>query len=60
MHYVEARRIERATQLLRVTSLSVKQIAEQVGFESPFYFSLRFKKATGISPSAYRDNRTME
>jgi AraC family transcriptional regulator, arabinose operon regulatory protein len=54
MHYVETRRIERATQLLRVTALSIKQIAEQVGFDSPFYFSLRFKKATGLSPTAYR------
>jgi AraC family transcriptional regulator, arabinose operon regulatory protein len=55
MHYVEARRIERAAQLLRVTPLSVKQVAQQVGFTSPFYFSLRFKKATGHSPTAYRD-----
>jgi AraC family transcriptional regulator of arabinose operon len=54
MLYVETRRIERATQLLRVTALSIKQIAEQVGYDSPFYFSLRFKKATGLSPTAYR------
>jgi AraC family transcriptional regulator of arabinose operon len=55
MHYVETRRIERAAQLLRVTPLSVKQIADQVGFASQFYFSLRFKKATGQSPTGYRD-----
>lgn len=56
MHYVETRRIERAMQLLRVTPLSVKQVAQQVGFDSPFYFSLRFKKLTGRSPTAYRQN----
>jgi AraC family transcriptional regulator, arabinose operon regulatory protein len=55
MHYVETRRIERASQLLRVTPLTVKQIAHQVGFANQFYFSLRFKKATGLSPTAYRD-----
>jgi AraC family transcriptional regulator of arabinose operon len=55
MRYVETRRIERASQLLRMTPLSIKQVAEQVGFASPFYFSLRFKKATGRSPTAYRE-----
>ena len=54
MRYVEARRIERAGQLLRMTPLAVKQVARQVGFASPFYFSLRFSKATGRSPTAYR------
>lgn len=56
MQYVEGRRIERAGQLLRLTPLSVKQVAAEVGFASPFYFSLRFKAATGQSPSAYRAN----
>jgi AraC family transcriptional regulator of arabinose operon len=54
MHYVEMRRIERARQLLAVTPLSIKQIAQEVGFDNPFYFSLRFKKATGLSPTSYR------
>jgi AraC family transcriptional regulator of arabinose operon len=54
MHYIEMRRIERAQQLLAVTPLTVKQIALEVGFENPFYFSLRFKKATGLSPTSYR------
>ena len=54
MHYIEMRRIERAQQLLAVTALTIKQIAEQVGFDTPFYFSLRFKKATGLSPTSYR------
>jgi YesN/AraC family two-component response regulator len=35
--------------------LSIQQVGGQVGRQSPFYFSLRFKKATGRSPSAYRD-----
>ena len=58
MQYVEMRRVERASQLLRMTPLSIKQVAEEVGFASPFYFSLRFKKAIGRSPTAYRDAAT--
>lgn len=54
MAYVEQQRIERAKQLLTMTSLSVKEISRLVGFETQFYFSLRFKRATGQSPSEFR------
>jgi AraC family transcriptional regulator of arabinose operon len=52
--YVEHRRVARARDLLARTGLSVKEIAAEVGFASPFYFSLRFKRATGQSPRAFR------
>ena len=45
---------ERARQLLARTTLSIKEIAAQTGFASPFYFSLRFKAASGSSPRDYR------
>lgn len=54
MHYVEQLRIERAKQLLTTTSLSVKEVARQVGYQTQFYFSLRFKRRTGRSPKAFR------
>jgi AraC family transcriptional regulator of arabinose operon len=54
LQFVELQRVNRAKQLLAVTSKSVKQIAFELGYASPFYFSLRFKRATGESPSAYR------
>jgi AraC family transcriptional regulator of arabinose operon len=54
MEFVERQRIERARQLLVMTSLSVKEIGRGVGFESPFYFSLRFKRHTGKSPRSFR------
>ena len=41
--------------LLRMTSLSVKQVAAEVGFANPFYFSLRFKRATGRRLTGYRN-----
>ncbi len=34
--------------------LSVKEIAFQLGFNDPFYFSNFFKKHTGLSPTQYR------
>ncbi|MBI1336461.1 MAG: helix-turn-helix domain-containing protein [Phycisphaera sp.] len=52
--FVEQQRLARAQQLLELTSLSVAQVSQQVGFESPFYFSRRFARALGHSPRAYR------
>lgn len=54
-HYLESLRMQRATELLQRTGFSIKQVAAAVGFESPFYFSQRFKARTGKSPSAFRD-----
>ena len=56
--FVEHQRIERAKQLLELSALSIKEIAGTVGFESQFYFSLRFKRSEGISPTEYRTRRT--
>lgn len=53
--YLEARRMQRATELLSRTGFSVQQIADTVGYDSPFYFSQRFKRWTGKSPIAFRE-----
>lgn len=52
--HLEARRMQVAADLLRRTSFPVKQIAAGAGFESPFYFSQRFRKWTGQSPMQFR------
>ena len=44
----------KAKELLRETSLSIKQISVITGFESQYYFSKYFKKKIGISPSQWR------
>lgn len=54
--YLEGIRIERARGLLELTNYSVSWIGEECGFESLYYFSLRFKRSTGVSPSQYRKN----
>ncbi len=55
--FVERQRIERAKQLLELTSLPVNAVAREVGFDSQFYFATRFKRLTGLTPSAYRASR---
>ncbi len=47
-------RVETARNLLRRTQMSIKEIAYELGFCNPFYFSSQFQKLTGQSPSEYR------
>lgn len=47
-------RINLAVDLLLGTSLLVKQVAEQVGFDDPFHFSRVFKKLQGVAPAAFQ------
>ncbi|RYG65781.1 AraC family transcriptional regulator, partial [bacterium] len=50
----ERQRLQHATQLLRLTGLSVGEVAQEVGFADPFYFSNRFRRAFGKSPLRFR------
>ena len=54
MAYYTALKMERAKQLLREKELSVRQIAERLGFDTPNYFSKVFKSYTGQTPTAYQ------
>ena len=53
--YLEGIRMQRASELLRRTGFSIKQIADAVGYDSQFYFSQRFKVRTKHSPSTFRE-----
>lgn len=53
--YVDSQRLTMAMQLLDLTSRSVAAIAREVGYRDPLYFSTRFKRHTGLSPTAYRE-----
>jgi AraC family transcriptional activator of pobA len=44
-----------AARLLRFGDRTVGEVAFQVGFRDPLYFSRAFKRHTGSSPLAYRD-----
>lgn len=52
--YLTHRRVERATELLRSTTLSVTEVCVLVGFASLSSFSRRFTEVVGVPPSAYR------
>lgn len=52
--WVAARRIERASHLLRTTRTPIKGVAGEVGIADPFQFSRFFKRHTGQSPRTYR------
>lgn len=45
--------IRKAQILLTETNLNISQIAQNLGFEDPTYFSKLFKKETGVSPKQY-------
>lgn len=47
-------RIQRGRKLLRETDLTVQEIAYDIGFSDPNYFSRLFKKQEGVTPSQYR------
>lgn len=47
-------RIQRAEQLIALSSENFSQIAYAVGFSDPKYFTRCFKKETGMTPSEYR------
>ncbi len=47
-------KMEKAEGLLKNSALPIKEIALQLGFEDPYYFSNLFKRKTGKSPSACR------
>jgi two-component system response regulator YesN len=52
--YLTEVRITKAKELLRMTTLRSSDIAYQVGYNDPHYFSSVFKKNTGLSPIEFR------
>jgi len=51
--FSERCRLNRAAELLRLGGMTISEIAREVGFDNPFYFSNRFRKAFGKSPRAF-------
>ena len=55
--FIRTIRLKKAIKLMDENNLNVSEIAYQVGFTSPAYFTKCFKKHYGKSPSAYISNR---
>lgn len=54
--YLVNTRIKKAAELLLGGHLKVAEVARLTGFSNEFYFSNAFKRATGASPSRFREN----
>lgn len=54
--YLTELRVNYASGLLKNSCLAVNEIAEKAGFNDYYYFTKVFKKATGRTPTRYRDN----
>ena len=52
--YVTLVRLSNAVPLLKETSLSIRDVAKQVGFADQSYFDRRFKSAFEQTPTAFR------
>ena len=48
--------IDEAKNILLKPNMSISEVAYELGFEYPQYFSRLFKKKEGLSPSEYRSN----
>ena len=55
--YVTRVRMKEAVRLLKYSSISISQIAYEVGYDDPLYFSRIFKKYYGVSPKFMRNNQ---
>lgn len=52
--YINAQRLSKAKSLLQETNLNISEIAYEVGYASPGYFSTSFKNKYGTTPKQFR------
>ena len=53
--YLTDYRMQQAEELMRTSSLSIKEIGKAVGYPDPNYFTKVFRRVRGVSPSGFRD-----
>lgn len=56
--YCSDLRIEQAKYLLEATPMKMRELSEQLGYYDQYHFCKAFKKATGLSPSQYRAEKS--
>ncbi|MEO8862416.1 MAG: two-component regulator propeller domain-containing protein, partial [Ginsengibacter sp.] len=60
LEFIKFIRLQRAMQLLEKSDLTISEIAYEVGFNDPKYFSKFFKASFNILPSAYQAKKKKE
>lgn len=60
INYLTELRICEAKKLLRDSNLSIKEIAESIGYNDPNYLTRVFKKLEKVSPSDYRNKKMLK
>ena len=55
IEYIQAVRIEQAKRLLELSDVTIKSLAEQVGYDDISSFTRLFKRATELTPKEYQD-----
>ena len=53
--FIRSVRLQKAMQLLKTTDLNISEIAYEVGFNDPAYFSRTFHEVFGAPPSGFRN-----
>lgn len=54
--YINTKRVEEAKRLLKRSQLKISDVARQVGYSNTDYFISKFKQATGVLPSVYKQH----
>ncbi len=54
VQFIRSTRLQKAKELLESTDLNISEIAYEIGFSDPNYFSRTFQQTYGASPSAIR------
>lgn len=57
--FIRKLRLDKATELLNQTHLSIEEIAERCGYSSGFYFSRVFSQKMNMSPSHFRETHKL-
>jgi signal transduction histidine kinase/ligand-binding sensor domain-containing protein/DNA-binding response OmpR family regulator len=60
VEFIRSIRLQRAVQLLEARQLTVSEIAYEVGFNDPKYFTKVFREVYNLTPSAYQDSHKKE
>ncbi len=56
-NFINNKKLDKAKELLSITDISISEIAYEIGFNDPLYFTRFFKNNTGVSPTRFRNSQ---